>query len=129
MTSNRTFTYSFEQLPLIVEGAFEDSGLSGEAEISYWADGSWSINSISVELARFKTADERAATGLTSNWVRKQYPLDACSPIYLILYERLEVDKRGYVQAAVDDQIADDLDDAREWLADHRRDDAMMGVV
>jgi hypothetical protein len=129
MARDRTLTHSFDDLPLIVDGAFEDQGVSGEAEISYWPDGEWSIKSISIEVSRYKNSAEMEATGITSRYVRKQYVLDAGSPIHLILYERLEADKRGYVQEAVREQIAEDREDAREWNAEIRRDDAMMGTL
>jgi hypothetical protein len=126
MTNNRTLTHSFDDLPLIVDGAFEDQGVSGEAEISYWPDGEWSIKSISIEVSRYKNAAEMEATGITSRYGRKQHVLDAGSPLYLILYERLEADKRGYVQNAVREQISEDREDAAEYRAELRRDDRMM---
>lgn len=119
MTTSRTLTFSFDEVPLIVDGAFEDAGVSGEAEIIYWPCGDWSIDSIAIEVARAKTADELIATGNTSRRVRKMHVLDAGSPLYLILYDRLENGprERRNIQDEVRDAIATDRADA----ADYRR--------
>jgi hypothetical protein len=116
MANNRTLTFSFSEIPLIVDGPFEDNGVDGEAEINYWPDGTWSIASISIEVARAKTEDEKIATGAFSR-IRKQHVLDAGSPLYLILYDRLENGKytRRNIQDEVDSQIADAAENYANW--------------
>lgn len=123
MTRNKssTFTYRFDDLPLIIDGAFEDQGITGEAEISYFADGEWSIKTIGIQVSRFKNAEEMAATGLTSRWVRKTHLLDAGTPLFLLIYHRLEHERRRAVNDAVLDQIAEDRESATDDHADMKR--------
>lgn len=123
----RSFIYGFQNVPLIVDGAFTDNGVDGEAEINYWADGTWSIESISIETNRFKTSEELDATGLTSRWVTKQHVLDRGSPLHLILHDRLE--HRDFLRRDIQDEVDGLIEDAREdaanFLADRRHDERM----
>ncbi len=47
--SRHIFTFSFEELPLVIEGGFEAGLVNGSAEISYHRDGEWTIHSISLD--------------------------------------------------------------------------------
>jgi hypothetical protein len=126
----KSLTYSFSDLPLIIDGPFEDNGVEGEAEITYWADGEWSIDTISIEVARPKTEAERETTG--PGRVRKQHVLDSGSPLFLILHDRLENGRytRANIQEEVRCAINDEAADHADFLADQRRDDRMMaGMV
>lgn len=118
--SHDAMTYRFDDLPLIIEGGFEDQGVRGEAEISYFPDGEWAIKAIGIEVSRFKSAEEMRATGITSKWVRKMHWLDAGTPLFLIIYHRLEHECRDAVNEAVLDEIANNSPAA--WIADHRAD-------
>jgi hypothetical protein len=120
MAKANTFTYRFDELPLIIDGGFEDQGVRGEAEISYFPDGEWSIQSIGIEVSRFKNAEEMRATGITSKWVRKIHQLDAGTPLFLLIYHRLEHECREALTDAVHDEIANNSPAA--WIADHQRD-------
>lgn len=121
--ASRTFTYSFQDLPLIVDGPFEDNGVDGEAEVSYSTDGSWSIEAIGVQVARTKTTEELQQTGLTGSRIYQIHWLEKSSPLYTILLDRLEDNNRRGVQRDVEDQIEQDREWARDDAADHRRDE------
>jgi hypothetical protein len=116
--ASRTFTYRFEELPLIVDGPFEDTGVDGEAEVTYSTDGSWSIDAIGVQVSRPKTTEELQQTGLSGSRVRQIHWLDKAAPLYAMLLSRLEGDKRR----SVDWEVADQIEQDREWIADHARD-------
>ncbi len=118
----RTFTYRFQDLPLIVDGLFEDNGVDGEAEVSYSTDGSWLITAIGVQIARPKTTEELQQTGRTGSRVYQTHWLAKSSPLYAILLHRLENDKRRGVQRDIDDQIEQDREWAHACIADHSRD-------
>ena len=120
--ASRTFTYSFQDLPLIVDGPFEDNGVDGEAEVSYSTDGSWSIEAIGVQVARPKTTEELQQTGLTRSRVYRIHWLEKSSPLYAILLDRLENNNRRGVQRDVEDQIEQDREWAHACIADHSRD-------
>lgn len=119
---SNTMTFKFDELPLIVDGLFKDSGVTGQAEISYHADGEWAVLSIGIEITRFKVGEERDPTGLTRNWIDRVYWLDEGDPIRGIIYHRLEHEWRKRVQREVDDQIAQDFADRANWQSDHARD-------
>ena len=118
----RTFTYRFQDLPLIIAGPFEDNGVDGEAEVSYSTDGSWSIEAIGVQVARLKTTEELQQTGLTGSRVYQVHRLDTSSPLYAMILHRLENEKRRGVQRDVEDQIEQDREWAHACIADHDRD-------
>jgi hypothetical protein len=128
----KSLTYRFCDLPLIIDGPFEDNGVEGEAEITYWADGEFSIKSISITTYRSKTPAEMEVTGLTSRRVPKEHLLDAGTPLFLILHDRLENGRytRANIQEEVRCAINDEAADHADFLADQRRDDRMMaGMV
>ena len=123
----KTLTYSFSDLPLIIDGPFEDNGVEGEAEVSYFPDGEWSILSVSIEVSRRKSPDEMEATGITSNRTYKQHVLDAGSPLDLIIRDRIENGKylRRNLEDEVRNAIADDHAALLDNLADYKRDQMM----
>lgn len=124
----RSFTYKFQDLPLIIDGPFEDNGVDGEAEVSYSTDGLWSIEAIGVQVARPKTTEELQLTGLTGSRVYQTYWLARSSPLYAMLLSRLEGDKRNGVEREVKDQIVQDREWAHACIADHSRDLRKHGV-
>lgn len=118
----RTLSYRFQDLPLIIDGPFEDSGVDGEAEVAYSTDGSWSIEAIGVQVARFKTTEELQQSGLTRSRVYQIHWLKKSSPLYAVLLGHLEGEKRRGVAREVEDQIAQDREWAQACIADHSRD-------
>jgi hypothetical protein len=121
--ASRTFTHRFDDLPLIVEGPFEDNGLDGEAEISYFPDGEWTVTEIGIRVGRYKTAAELEDTGITSRRVYKIHLLDKGDPLFNIILHRLENERRRDVERDVADQIAEDREWAADCAADYRLED------
>ena len=125
--TTRTLDYTFEQVPLIIDGAFEDDGVSGTAEITYYGNGEWSVGDISVEISRYPTAAERAVVPFAGR-IRKQHTLDRTSWLYLTLYDRLENMRysRSNIQEEVNTAIEEVREEAREFLGEQRREDRAM---
>lgn len=114
MTS--TFTFSFEELPLTILNGFSAGLVDGSAEISYNADAEWGIESISLDGFR------KNAKG---TYDRKSVQLDEGTPLYLMIFDRLESEWRDKVQEAVLLQLAEDRVCAAEDRADRMRDERM----
>lgn len=115
-----TFNFEFEELPALIEGGWQCGLLSGQAEIEYSRDGSWSIRAIGLDGYRtlFYSMEERMVAKLKGQtlkaYERKTVWLDAGTPIYLMIYERLEVEWADKVRDEVREHIAEDRDDAAE---------------
>ena len=115
----KSFTYLFEELPLVRSAGYSACEVSGFAEISYDASGAWSVQRIGFEGFRPRSAatatsppgQPQARFEHTDIW------LDHGDPIQLIIYDRLEHDWCARVQRQVDDRIFDDGDD--DGAADH----------
>lgn len=105
----RTFDFPFDDLPLAILSGYECALISGSAEISFHPDGSWSIVSISLDGWRDGPKPVPVA-------------LDAGTPIYLMIYDRLEHEWREGVQSAVYEAIAADREARADDYADYRRD-------
>lgn len=127
----RTLTHKFSDVPLIVDGPFEDNGVEGEAEITYWPDGQWQIESISVTISRGRTLEEIELQGVHGRRPERQHVLNRASLFDGILRDRLM--NHGYnrrnIQDEVRDAIANDCDDAPSVVADQRREERAMGWV
>jgi hypothetical protein len=129
-----TFTFNFDDLPLVIENGFEACEVSGSAEIEYSLDGEWAVESIYFEDGRkrikYSTDDylAAAATGkFPPTYERKSVVLDRGTPIHSIIHDRLENEWSDQVQEAVREQLASDREDAADARADYRR-DARMGM-
>jgi hypothetical protein len=109
-----TFTFSFDELPLVISNGIEAALINGMAEIEYGRD-DWAVGNITVE-----GFGERDAAGRRS-WPQVEAPL----PIVNIIRHRLENEWFGRVQDAVNEQLASDREDAAEQRADMRRDHLM----
>lgn len=129
-----TFTFEFEELPLVVEGGFEAGLVNGSAEIAYYPDGAWFIDGISLAGSKrlYWTLDDRVTAIRAGKTLpvfdRKPVELDAGSPLFLMIFERLENDWRAAVSDAVQEQITDRDDsptraDHAAWLSDHVHDE------
>jgi hypothetical protein len=112
----KTFSYGFAELPLVIENGVEAGLVNGEAEISYFTDGVWGIESISLEGYRPATAADIAKG--SGKFVRKQVTLDAGTPLHLMIVHRFEHELQDAVQDAVNAQIDDDRASAPDNRAD-----------
>lgn len=129
-----TFSFPFEELALVIEGGFEAGLVNGSAEIAYYPDGDWFIDSISLDGHKrlHHTIEAHWAASIVGKplpvFERKPIALDEGSSLYLMIYERLENEWRDAVHDAVQEQIEKDGPQAA-WLADHRRDSLKHEVV
>jgi hypothetical protein len=117
----KSFTYLFEELPLVVTGGIFACDVTGFAEITYDTRGAWSVQRIGFDGVCGCTASEPAAASDVplSRFARVPVWLDAGDPIELIIYDRLEHEWSARVQSQVDERIWDDRNDATERAADH----------
>ena len=128
---SNTFTYTFDELPLVIENGFEACYITGDAEISYTRDGEWAIESIVFDGRRkIKRSVEEyyaaAAAGVfPKTWEEKPVELDRGTPVYGIIYDRLENEWRDQVDEAVQGQLEEDRICAADDYADQRRDERM----
>ncbi len=117
----KSFTYLFEELPLVMTGGYSACDITGFAEIAYDAGGAWSVQRIGFDGFRAR-ASAAPATGPDQpqpRFERAPVWLDAGDPIELIIYDRLEHEWSARVQRQVDDRICDDRNDAPERTVDH----------
>ena len=128
----KSFLFSFDDLPLVIENGFEACYITGDADISYTRDGEWAIESIVFDGRRkikrsIEDYMEAAAKGVfPKTWEEKPVELDRGTPIHSIIYDRLENEWRDQVDEAVQGQIEEDRICAADDYADQRR-DARMG--
>jgi hypothetical protein len=117
----KSFTYLFEELPLVVTGGYSACEVSGFAEIAYDTRGAWSVGRIGFEGLRPCTAIETALSPdrPLPRFERTPLWLDDGDPLQLIIYDRLEHAWCARVQRQVDDRILDGLSDGAELAADH----------
>ena len=118
----KSFTYSFEELPLVLSNGYSACEISGFAEITYDTRGGWSVGRIGFEGSRRHPSAQRPATNpdrLQPPFERARLWLDAGDQIQLLIYDRLEHEWRGRIQRQVDDRIFDDGNDSAESSADH----------
>ena len=115
----KSFTYLFEELPLVRSAGYSACEVSGFAEISYDTSGGWSVERIGFEGSRPRPAASPASppSQPQARFERTDIWLDAGDPIQLMIYDRLEHDWCARVQRQVDDRILDDGDDG--GAADH----------
>lgn len=114
-----TFTFEFEELPLVIANGIEAALINGCAEIKYDRSGHWDVDSVSVEGYQPLTPEERAAG--KRPWVYIAAPAD----LSVTIAYRLEQEWFDKVQDAVNDEIASDREEAAERRYDQRRDDMM----
>lgn len=120
--SLKSFTYLFEELPLVVSNGYSACEISGFAEITYDTRGAWSVGRIGFEAVKPPPAVETAATvpdRRQPGFQRISLWLETGDPIQLMIYHRLEHDWCARIQRQVDDRLFDDCDAMAEWSADH----------
>lgn len=118
----KSFTYLFEELPLVVSNGISACEVSGFAEITYDRRGAWSVSRIGFEGFRPYSPAPAARTTPARPLPRiERTPLwlDVGDPIQLIIYDRLEHEWCARIQRQVDDRLLDDCDDLVERTADH----------
>ncbi len=118
----KSFTYLFEELPLVVSNGYSACEVSGFAEIAYDTRGAWSVGRIGFEAFRLPSAVETAATRpapARPGFERIPLWLDTGDPIQLMIYHRLEHDWCARIQRQVDDRLFDDYEAMAERSADH----------
>jgi hypothetical protein len=124
----KSFTYEFEELPLVTSGAFDACLVTGFAEIHYDMSGAWSIGDIGFEVVQRRNAiappsrQPRDDASRARAIAPQTLLLDPGDPIQMIIYHRLEHDWRARVQNCVEDRI---LDDCGDGGADVRLDRAL----
>lgn len=110
-------TFSFEQLPLLIENGFSAGLVDGVAQIAYHDD-DWAIEAIALEGSRERDHAEwsvhYARTGdyRASRFELKPVYLDPTTPIFSAIYDRLENEWRASVQSAVNEARENDRNDA-----------------
>jgi hypothetical protein len=117
----KSFTYLFEELPLVMTGGYSACDVTGFAEIAYDTAGAWSVQRIGFDGFRAR-APAASATGQDRpppRFERAPVWLDSGDPIGLIVYDRLEHEWSARVQQQVDDRMYDDRIDAAERTVDH----------
>jgi hypothetical protein len=111
-----TFTYSFEELPLVIHNGIEAGLINGAAEIRYSRDGSWHTEAITVE-----GFGERDAAG------KRQWPqVPAPAQLAAMIVRRLENEWESRVDNAVAEQIEEDRICAADDYADMRRQERIL---
>lgn len=128
----RTLEFEFEELPLIIDLGFDAAIISGMADISYHADGEWSVSSIYVDGYRERSLVEKAkmrGDGLVpTSFEKKLVEVERGSWMFNTIASRLESEWRTKVQNAVNEAIGEDRACAADDAADYRR-DVMRGVA
>jgi hypothetical protein len=114
-----TFTYEFEELPLVIANGIPAGLINGAAEIKFDRSGNWEVESVSVEGYQDLTPAERSAG--KKPWVYVEAPAE----IGWIVEERLSKEWHDQVQSALIDVLEGEREAAAELRADMRRDERM----
>jgi hypothetical protein len=120
----KSFTYKFDELPLLIVDGLEVCLISGSVDIEY-DRGGWCLvpDSICVEGYKRLSFAERDAG--VSPWVYVKAPIGVSRTISRCL----ENEWRDRVQSAVEDQIDEDREAAADDYADMKLSERMMGLV
>lgn len=117
----RETEFCFEELPLIIQNGYEAGLVNGVAHLTYDREGFWNIEAISLDGYRSSPTDK---DGKPLDRYKQTF-LDAGTPIYLAIYDRLESEWSEKVGTHVHEAIAEDRECAAETRADARRDEMM----
>ncbi|MGW1422719.1 hypothetical protein ACWAT4_21695 [Bradyrhizobium manausense] len=110
-----TFTYEFEELPLVIANGIPAGQINGCAEIKFNHDGAWEIDGLCVEGYQNLTSEERAAG--KRPWIYVKAPFE----LVCLISERLEIDWKDRVDDAVRERIEAEREAAAEYRAEMRR--------
>jgi hypothetical protein len=122
MTFVNTFTFTFEELPL-VEESFQDklveaALINGQVEVQYDRAGNWEIGASDISLDAY--------SGPRDHMGKPLRPYVAAPELIAgIILDRLNGSWGRHVYNAVQEQIASDREDAAEQRAEMRRDERM----
>jgi len=111
-----TFTYEFEELPLVIANGIPAGQINGCAELTFNRDGNWKVESVCVEGYQTLTAEQRSAG--KKPWIYVAAP----DEIAAIVEERLSNEWNFRVQEAVREAIEAEHEAAAEYRAEMRRD-------
>jgi hypothetical protein len=114
-----TFTYEFEELPLVIAKGIPAGLINGCAEIAFDRDGDWRVTSVCVEGYQEITKEERSAG--KRPWIYVAAP----DEISALVETRLEREWSAKVQDAINEQRAIAREEAAEFRAEMRREDRM----
>ena len=114
-----TFTYEFEELPLVISKGIPAGLINGCAEISFNRSGGWEIDSVAVEGYQDLTKEERSAG--KKPWIYVSAP----DEIAAIIEDRLYGEWNGKVQDAINEAMVEAREAAAEYRAEARRDERM----
>lgn len=114
-----TFTYEFEELPLVIANGIPAGQINGCAELAFDRDGNWEVQSVCVEGYQTLTQEQRAAG--KKPWIYVAAPAE----IAWIVEERLSKDWHFRVQESVREQLEIEREAAAEFRAEMRREHRM----
>jgi hypothetical protein len=110
-----TFTYEFEELPLVIANGIPAGQINGCAELTFDRSGNWEVQSVCVEGYQTLTQAERSAG--KKPWVY----VDAPAGLAWMVEERLSNEWNVRVQHAIREAIEGEREAAAEYRADDRR--------
>lgn len=114
-----TFTFEFEELPLVIAKGIPAGQINGCAELTFDRNGNWEVQSVCVEGYQTLTQDERSAG--KKPWIYVAAP----DEIARIVEDRFSKEWNFRVQDAVREQIESEREAAAEYRAEMRREDRM----
>jgi hypothetical protein len=114
-----TFTYEFEELPLVIAKGVPAAQINGCAELTFDRNGNWVVESVCVEGYQTLTQAERSAG--KKPWVYVAAPAEIAG----LVEERLTKDWHFRVQEAVREAIEIERGAAAEFRAEMHREDRM----
>ena len=109
-----SFTYKFEELPLVIVDGVEAMFTNGCATIGYFKDGEWNVGFGSVCVESYKSISLGERLEGKSPWSYVAAP----SPFADIIIKRLKLEWRDRVSSAVLDQLEKDHASAADNHAD-----------
>jgi hypothetical protein len=110
-----TFTYAFDELPLVIHAGVEAALISGDAEIRYSFNGDWKIRDVRVE-----------GFGERING-KREWPMVPAGELASIITYRLENEWSHKVSDAVAEQLMADRDEAADARYEDYRSQRMEG--
>ena len=110
-----TFTYEFEELPLVIANGIPAGQINGCAELTFDRDGNWKVESVCVEGYQTLTAEQRSVG--KKPWIYVTAP----DEIAAIVEERLSKEWNFRVQDAISEAIDAEREAAAEYRAEMRR--------
>lgn len=114
-----TFTYEFEELPLVIANGIPAGQINGCAELTFDRNGAWQVQSVCVEGYQTLTQAERSAG--KKPWIYVAAPAEIAG----IVEERLSNEWSFRVQDAIREAIETEREAAAEYRAEMRREHRM----